>query len=44
MVVVVVIKVRVGEGASVHHGGLKVRAFGVLAFSFVGVLVATQGL
>jgi len=36
--------VRVGEGAALHHRGLEVRAFGVLAFAFVGVLVAAEGL
>jgi len=40
----VVDMVRVGERASVHHRGLKVRAFGVLAFAFVRVLVAAEGL
>ena len=36
--------VRVGEGAAMNHGGLEVRTFGVLAFAFVRVLVAAEGL
>jgi len=36
--------VGIRERASVDHRWLKVRAFGVLAFPFVGVLVAAEGL
>lgn len=40
----VVDMVRVGVGATVHHRRLKVRAFRVLPFAFVRVLVAAEGL
>lgn len=40
---VVHVVVRVGEGV-IHHGRLKVRAFCVLPFAFVRVLVAAEGL